>query len=500
MSVCSAYLFTHSYSSSTESESLKVPWESGLSFLKNSRALEKLTTMARPVSVYGYDTSMLSGSSVSAPQERTPCEMPEWHRLSQYSRDCPLLALPLELRQEILSYVLPTTVETRSKGVAWSRGHTAILMASKLTYAEGIRIIYGGSTFVIDLTWDRITFAYQWLLPTGLVPKRTLAFPDGLAARNISHIRRIVVRVHHVDNYTGMVKHNFGGPGLREGLRIQVERLCRTLQTAYQLSELRIRLQNDSHTVGVDQLILKPFLELKNVRTVKATGAVTAGFSRTLEKRLTNVYDRNSFFRLPLELRDRVYDLVLPHTETMFNTHPTQHKYVRWRYGHMTIMRTCSTIYEESSSLLYRTRNFQLTCGDDHFRFTPFWLPKGRLLPGLLFPQSIGTNNLAQIRHFTIYMPVWWGRTDEEGRQRRRTMLECMGKLLRSIPRIISLTLVCFCWNLASDWYEEAMQDILSIRGVSKIEIYGLDRDMAKRFKNKVKTNGGKEVDSMSHE
>jgi len=233
---------------------------------------------------------------------------------------------------------------------------------------------------------------------------------------------------------------------------------------------------------------------------VKATGSITSDFARTLERRLNDIYERSSFFRLPLELRERVYDLLLPYTEIMINTHPTQHKYVRWRYGHTAIMYTCSAIYRESSSLLYRTRNFQLTCGDDHFRFTPFWLPKGRLLPGLPFPQSVGSRNLAQIRHFTIYMPVWWGRTDEEGRRRRRNMLERMGKLLSSVPRIISLTLVCFCWNLAKDWYEDAMQDILSIRGVSKVEIYGLDREMAKRFRSKVETKADEELEAASHE
>jgi len=79
-------------------------------------------------------------------------------------------------------------------------------------------------------------------------------------------------------------------------------------------------------------------------------------------------------------------------------------------------------------------------------------------------------------------------------------MLECMGKLLADVPRIISLTLVCFCWNLAKDWYEDAMQDILSIRGVSKVEIYGLDREMAKRFRSKVETKAEKEVEVANHE
>ena len=70
-------------------------------------------------------------------------------------------------------------------------------------------------------------------------------------------------------------------------------------------------------------------------------------------------------------------------------------------------------------------------------------------------------------------------------------MLECMGKMLKTIPRIVSLTLVCFCWNLAKEWYEDAMREILGIRGVRNVEIYGLDRDMARRFRSKVGTEEG---------
>lgn len=72
-----------------------------------------------------------------------------------------ILELPFELRKEILRYLLPTTIQTTSKGVAWLRGHTSVLTVNKRLYLEGIRMIYGDCTFVIDVTWDSITFAYQ---------------------------------------------------------------------------------------------------------------------------------------------------------------------------------------------------------------------------------------------------------------------------------------------------------------------------------------------------
>lgn len=440
------------------------------------------------ISVYGYNTAMLSESSPGAPEEQYSPEPPSYHHLGKNSNSCPLLdLLPLELRQQILNYVLPGTTVHKGKGIVWLRGHTAILAANKLLYREGIHTLYGKNTFVVDVNYDGINFAYQWLLPSGLCPTRhNFAFPGVLAERVTSQIRYVNVRVHHIDNYTGMVKYGFEGPGLRDGLRVQVEKFCSTLQGMYQICRLHIHFRNDNHTPEADQQILRLFLALKNVRVVEAAGAVDENFAKMIESRLTNVYERNSFFRLPIELRERVYDIILPYTQKLISSHPTQHPYQRWRHGEVAIMYTCSQLGAEVSSFLYRKNNFQLTCGDDHFRFTPYWLPKGRILPGLPFPQSIGTTNLAQIRHFTIYMPVWWGRTDEEGRQRRRTMLESLGRLLKTIPRITSLTLVCFCSNLAEEWYEEAMHEILSLRGVGKMEIHGHDRDMAKRFREQV--------------
>lgn len=251
----------------------------------------------------------------------------------------------------------------------------------------------------------------------------------------------------------------------------------------YEISHLAIHFQNDSHTMNIDQQILSPLLKLTKTRNISFSGSTTAEYQRTLKTQLVDAYSRNSIFRLPPEVRDLIYDLLLPCTEIIVNTHPTQHKYVRWRKGHTEILYTCSTIHREVSSLLYRTRNFQLTCGSDHFRFTPFWLPDGRLLPGLKFPETIGFSNFMLIKHFTIYIPIWWAHVDEEGRREREAMLASLGNLLQCSPRITSLTLICFCWKLDKAWYERAMRGILSVSGVARADIYGLDREMEKRFR-----------------
>ena len=444
--------------------------------------------MSNNISVYGYDNTMLSRVSALIAKTEVAEQKPLDPEFQQGSTRCWLLELPVELRLKILEFVLPYTADTGTRGIAWIRGHCAILGTSRLLFSEGIRIVYGRNTFVIDVVWDGITFAYQWLLPTGLVPKRTFAFPGKLASRNVSQIRQMLIRIHHVDNYTGMVKHNFSGPGLREGLRIQVEQLCQTtLQDTYEINHLHIHFQNDSHTMSIDQQILRPLLKLTKTRNVAFSGSVTAECQRTLKQQLADAYDRNSIFRLPLEVRDLIYDLVLPRTEIIVNTHPTQHKYVRWRKGYTDILVTCTTIYKEASGVLYGTRNFQLTCGGDRFIFTPFWLPDGRLLPGLRFPESVGIQNFRQIKHFTIYVPLWWAHIDEKGRHEREAMLESMGKLLQCNPRITSLTLICFCWKLDKEWYEKAMQEILRLSGIARVDIYGLDREMAKRFRMRLR-------------
>lgn len=181
--------------------------------------------MADNISVYGYDKRMLSSDgpalAVRTSVQSLGVEKAD-AQMMQDSPQCPFLELPVELRLRILDFVLPRTVETGARGIAWIRGHCAILATSRHVLREGIRHLYGSNIFVIDVVWDGITFAYQWLLPTGLVPKRTFSFPGKLARHNVSQIRQLLLRIHHVDNYTGMVKHNFSGPGLREGLRLQV--------------------------------------------------------------------------------------------------------------------------------------------------------------------------------------------------------------------------------------------------------------------------------------
>ncbi|RMY79309.1 hypothetical protein D0863_00139 [Hortaea werneckii] len=196
----------------------------------------------------------------------------------------PLLTLPLELRQEILSYLLPRTrvvgdtnplashaanfsavqkriakgmtppkptgpkspqprssssssisfgAMTTSNGVSnvvWQRGQITLLSVCRQLHDECAELIYGTNTFLLFLTFADITFRYRWLLLSGAAPSRHYKFLDLLPHKYIRLVRKVVVHIDHVDSYTGMIKFNVGGKGLTHGLRRQVQRLVNALK------------------------------------------------------------------------------------------------------------------------------------------------------------------------------------------------------------------------------------------------------------------------------
>ncbi|KAI7478370.1 hypothetical protein KC351_g8263 [Hortaea werneckii] len=196
----------------------------------------------------------------------------------------PLLKIPLELRQEILSYLLPRTrvvgdtnplashaanfsavqkriakgmtppkptgpkspqprssssssttfgAMTTSNGVSnvvWQRGQISLLSVCRQLHDECAELIYGTNTFLLFLTFADITFRYRWLLLSGAAPSRHYKFLDLLPQKYLKLVRKVVVHIDHVDSYTGMIKFNVGGKGLTHGLRRQVQRLVNALK------------------------------------------------------------------------------------------------------------------------------------------------------------------------------------------------------------------------------------------------------------------------------
>jgi hypothetical protein len=187
----------------------------------------------------------------------------------------PLLKLPLELRQQILSYLLPRTQELGThvdalethvrnfsavqrrvrKGmelppekekkkpstaaarassvptnIAWRRGNTALFAVCRQLHDECADIVYGSNTFMLGVTFSSITFRFRFLLPSGMAPKREYNFLELMPERYLRRLRRVLVCVDHVDSYTGMIKYNVSGKGLMHGLRRQVLKLVCALQ------------------------------------------------------------------------------------------------------------------------------------------------------------------------------------------------------------------------------------------------------------------------------
>lgn len=205
-----------------------------------------------------------------------------WSDLQERSRSpasmkpkFPLLKLPLELRQQILLYLLPRTQELGShidpleshvrnfpavqrrvkKGmelpppsstktrptpqrktssvpsnIAWRRGNTSLFAVCRQLHDECADLVYGGNTFMLGVTFTNITFRFRFLLASGMAPKREYPFLELMPERYLRRLRRLLVFVDHVDSYTGMIKYNVSGKGLVHGLRRQVARLVRALQ------------------------------------------------------------------------------------------------------------------------------------------------------------------------------------------------------------------------------------------------------------------------------
>lgn len=266
--------------------------------------------------------------------------------MSQDSLDVsPLLRLPIELRRHIYSHVLPSTsqIDLRyqrrdadlepekneynltfvresvgngvwkmqktlprtdreiGKDIVWRRGSIGILATNHQIHDECVDMLYGESTFVIDVAFDSIKFCYKWLVPSSnLTPSRTITFLDHFSQRNLLRIKNYVINIEHVDNYTGMIKYNYGGLGLTAGIKDRVSELVALLSLVPQLHRLhvhmidgaisrvrfpsgRIHRVQDEKNYEESEKVLKPFEKLYGVRRARVTG-VSKEYAGELER------------------------------------------------------------------------------------------------------------------------------------------------------------------------------------------------------------------------
>jgi hypothetical protein len=249
----------------------------------------------------------------------------------------PFLRLPYELRRKIYLYLLPHTetkvaagslVSTMTTSSAassahkihlaslpsakytanttlWHRGNTALLAVSKQLHDECATLLYGENVFVLWVSYDTIQFRFRWVLASGLAPSCAFDFLQLVKRRYLGLVRKVVVTVDVVDEYTGMIKFNVGGSGLVYGLKLQVAKLIKALREAegeQGLRRMTVRLQNgndglpegEKRVVGrnrerevrsIDEVqgVLEPLKELSGLREVALYGAITDAYRADLK-------------------------------------------------------------------------------------------------------------------------------------------------------------------------------------------------------------------------
>ncbi|KAI8940837.1 hypothetical protein NX059_002098 [Plenodomus lindquistii] len=187
--------------------------------------------------------------------------------------------------------------------VVWRRGCTSILAVNRQVHEETAAMLYGDNTFVVDVAFDSINFRYRWRTCNGLTPSRTYAFLEHFSQRNLLRVRRYVVNVEHVDDYTGMIKYNCGGRGLAAGLKAKVAELARLLSDAKEIYRLqvhmidgaisrqifpggRIHRVQDVSNFQQAQAVLEPFKMLHGVRKAQVSG-VSDEYAKALEESMS---------------------------------------------------------------------------------------------------------------------------------------------------------------------------------------------------------------------
>jgi hypothetical protein len=214
--------------------------------------------------------------------------------------------------------ILPQKANAALKGhshVVWQRGNIHLMAVCRQLHDECAELLYGCNTFLLFVTFAGITFRFSWLLPSGLAPTRRYDFLELLPEKYLPLIKRVVVNVDHVDSYTGMIKFNVSGKGLTHGLRKQVRRLVNALQSTgdptddvgKRMAKISIRVSNGNAfldqvkseivrqregTIRISEdleIMLEPFLDLRGVREVQISGAVTDKFAANLKEKMMSL-------------------------------------------------------------------------------------------------------------------------------------------------------------------------------------------------------------------
>lgn len=295
-----------------------------------------------------------------------------------------LFHLPLELRQQIYTFVLPSNKPSNdiSDG-GWTSGSVTILRASRQIYAEAIAVLFAKVTFHIRIEQDCVLFIKTYHYSDGRILKVPLsvryAFPEALG-RNLWRVQRVAIQIEMgIMNVWGFIVNTRTDLKTMDQLNAyqgQMEMLCISLRRMERIRLLHICA---SGLPVPAILILRPLTQLSHVDTVSWEGNVPEELRQATVKRIENSWARNSFLRLPPEVRNMVYQYLLPcHRILLFRSQLSrkalhsgestldldQQPPIRENRGYTAILRTCRKTNDEARRVLYANNIFRIMVHD----------------------------------------------------------------------------------------------------------------------------------------
>ena len=295
------------------------------------------------------------------------------------SRCLSLLYLPLELRQQIYAYVLPTNQNGDSvEDCNWRSGSLSILRTSRRIHDEAITTLFTNVTFHVRVECDRILLIKTYTFPHYRIPlKVRLAFPGALG-RNLWRVQTVAIELSrgtlNIEDRLSVLGLTQVSEGLRKAWEPQVSNLRSILSRIERIRWLHVYMYTGVTRYFLDDYwkILQPLETLSNVGTVIWSGDLTSCSGSALRERVEDSWERYSFTRLPGKIREQIYGYLLPSHTTVAFTSKVVHssmqgvrgllKYPRRREdrGYTAILRVCRRIHGEVTSLLYSTNVFQI--------------------------------------------------------------------------------------------------------------------------------------------
>lgn len=191
------------------------------------------------------------------------------------------LTLPLELRREIYTYILPFATPIDNPHLQyWRRGQTSLLIVNKQFHDDAANLIYGGRLFEIGIfsntnhvhldvhSQDSTGRAYMDCTYNNYCQAGTITVDQV----DIAHMQRLKI-VLHWESY-GRSKRRQNAQRVLSGVRDQIETLCARLRTIPRISALEVvvrdtkRVRGTKKVPGYTEGILEPFKALRNVEVL----------------------------------------------------------------------------------------------------------------------------------------------------------------------------------------------------------------------------------------